>query len=316
MSRTDPNLPNLPHAARRHGRVHRGSVRLERPRLRAVVNFTAEAAGDRWRHEDSGRLMIETRNQFLGLCVAITVGALAVPHFASAQFATLERGSGAKITSCAVVVFAPNVKPDDLEVNYVKHNSVRIAVKGTGDYILCPGFYAPARRNLAHSSTLRFSDGTVWKFDDLDKRGNLRAQAVSALPVQREVPPAGKPITLPSVQHGSWRLTGLVDGKPAEVDHCGDPLDGFSRTVTEAQQQSNGESGCVARVLTSTAQNFNMTVDCPVDWVSEDGSKMTLKGRSELTIAARSPQSFTYTLTKLIGNRRVTMQGARTGACG
>lgn len=93
----------------------------------------------------------------------------------------LSRGSGTKGHSCiGHTTFGPGIAPEDLEVTYVMHNSIRIAIRGTDDALVCRGFYVPALRAVAHRSVFRFFDANRWSFEDIDQRANLRTLAPPA----------------------------------------------------------------------------------------------------------------------------------------
>jgi hypothetical protein len=82
-------------------------------------------------------------------------------------------------------------------VTYVKENSIRIAIKGTGDALVCNGFYTPPMRDLANKTVFRFYDANRWSFEDIDKRTNLRALATPASAGQSSRP-APAPTPAPS----------------------------------------------------------------------------------------------------------------------
>lgn len=128
------------------------------------------------------------RNLF-SIAVFFCAACLAVP--ASAQRYDLDRGIGSRIHGCMHVAVAPGIKPDDVNIVYVKHNSIKVEIRGSEDSLLCMGFYAPARRKTAELANFRFQDGTVWKFDEIAKRSNLRALADPEDPKRlNEVTPA------------------------------------------------------------------------------------------------------------------------------
>jgi len=105
----------------------------------------------------------------------------------------LARGLGTRWRSCiGHTTFGPGIAPEDLEVTYVKENSIRIAIKGTGDELICGGFYVPALRNIAHKTVFRFYDANRWSFEDIDKLSNLRTLATPA-PAGQSSGPAPAP---------------------------------------------------------------------------------------------------------------------------
>lgn len=154
------------------------------------------------------------------LVVAILITAVPIAREISAQTFDLTRGSGAKQRSCmGATVFGPGIGPEDLEVTYVKYNSIKFAIKGTEDSILCGGFYIPSLREIARNATFRFSDGTTWTFEDIDKRTNLRALATPVPAAQSNGPAPspppnfvfGKDVTGPAPAPTSNRAIGRLN---------------------------------------------------------------------------------------------------------
>lgn len=113
---------------------------------------------------------------------------------AYAQHYDFTRGSGAKHHPCLGLRLGPEITPTNLDLAYVKHNSIKIKVRGTNDSILCVGFFSPARRSMALKTNFHFFDGTIWTIDDIDKRTNIRALASPMLPGD---PPGNTPAQAP-----------------------------------------------------------------------------------------------------------------------
>ncbi len=313
-------------------------------------------------------------------CIAMS---LTIPAWA--QRHDLDRGIGHKNRNCTSLSIAPGIKPDDVTVVYVKHNSIKVGLKGSEDSLLCVGFYAPHNRKLIDHVSFRFADGVIWKFDEIDRRSNLRALStpvdpnrptaytpalapkpgVDYLPApapaagpsqmtQFPAPPNGgrsvqklnkcvvdgkvsysdspcpnpnsanaqksSPKTevknvpaLPVVQRGLWKLTWTIDGTVTPTEHCGDPLESVSKGMVVPNDLR--ESGCTTHSSTSAPRHFKFVVNCPVDWVNENGSAFTLKGQSVVEVTSPSEQSFSYGISKLVGHKYQTVRGARVGNC-
>ncbi|MBY0271550.1 MAG: hypothetical protein K2X06_16970 [Burkholderiales bacterium] len=308
---------------------------------------------------------------------------LTIPAWA--QQYDLGRGIGHKNRNCSSLSIAPGIKPDDVTVVYVKHNSIKVGIKGTEDSLLCVGFYAPHERKLIDRVNFRFADGGIWKFDDIDRRSNLRALSTPvdpnrataytpapapkpgvdylpapasapapgpSKPTQFPAPPTGarsaqqlnkcvvdgkvsysdspcpnsanvqksSPKTevknvpaLPVVQRGLWRLTWTIDGTVTPTEHCGDPLESVSKQMVVTNELR--ELGCKSRSSSPAPRHFKFVVDCPVDWVNENGSAFTLKGQSVVDVTSPSEQSFSYRIAKLVGHKHQTVKGSRVGNC-
>lgn len=150
-------------------------------------------------------------------CVAMS---LTIPVWA--QRYDLDRGIGSKIHGCMHVAVAPGIKPDDVNIVYVKHNSIKVEIRGSDDSLLCMGFYAPARRKTAELANFRFQDGTVWKFDEIAKRSNLRALADPEDPKRlNEGAPAS--VSRPSVAYASTQFVSAALQK-ASFSSDGSPV--------------------------------------------------------------------------------------------
>ncbi len=255
----------------------------------------------------------------------------------------LYRGSGRKMHGCMFVAFGPGIKPEDLDVKYVKENSVEIAIKGTSDVLLCSGFYAPGRRSSAPLATFRFYDANRWTFEDIDKRANLRALAT---PMPQSSPPTGprpgdyvgrcvvdgvlypdsacpkgatkdrqklaaaperKPDAprLPEVQPGRWKFTG-------EPEHCGDPLENIRRELAASEEVR--KLGCAVTTSSAGPRSVSLVVDCPATAVSADGSRTIERGRTSVSVSSPNPQSLILELQMRDGQRR-RVTGARVGDC-
>lgn len=279
----------------------------------------------------------------------------------------LARGSGTNWRSCiGTTTIGPGIAPTDLEVTYVKENSFRIAIKGTGDAIVCRGFYAPTTRELAHMTIIRFYDANRWTFEDIDKRTNLRARATPAsvgqsgpaptpgpapapaptpwsstpsssssqilkcvgpdgrvtytatpCPGTKEQKPqstvsGGLPVP-PTVQHGRWKIKFRSNGDASEFEECGNPLEKIAsefQTLPQVKQK-----GCTFRTASPSPRNVSVSVDCPVDWVSADGSQSIMKGQTNTTIDSPTPQSFSMSMRSTARGTQDTIQGTRIGDC-
>jgi hypothetical protein len=255
----------------------------------------------------------------------------------------LFRGSGRKMHGCMFVAFGPGIKPEDLDVKYVKENSVEIAIKGTNDALLCSGFYAPGRRSSAPLANFRFYDANRWTFEDIDKRANLRGRAT---PMPQSPPPtgprsgdyAGRCVVdgvlypdsacpkgaakdrqkfaaaperkldaprLPEVQSGRWNLTG-------EPEYCGDPLQNIRREIAASEEAR--KVGCAVTTSSAGSRRFSLVVDCPAPAVSADGSRTFTRGQASISVSSPNPQSLILDLQMKDGqHRRVT--GTRVGDC-
>jgi hypothetical protein len=254
----------------------------------------------------------------------------------------LYRGSGKKVHGCMFVAFGPGIKPDDLEVKYVKENSVEISIKGTGDALVCSGFYSPGRRTSALAATFRFYDANRWTFEDIDQRAHLRALAtplpqtsqspgarprdaarcvvdgavypdymcpqelqapVAAAQAEPEVESSPR---LPDMQPGRWNFTG------GERELCGDPfmnIRGELGRVAELQKM-----GCSVTSTSTGPRTMAVVVDCPATAVSADGSRMVLAGRTSISVTSPTPQIFTLDLQARDGKRH-HVRGVRAGDC-
>lgn len=128
--------------------------------------------------------MLTTRMSFFQWLFAgvSTIAVFFMSSNAYAQQYDLTRGEGAKTHSCLGLRLGPEISLTDIDLAYVKHNSIKLRIKGTTDSVLCVGFFSPARRNIALKTSFRFADGTVLTFEDIDKRTNLRALASPMLP--------------------------------------------------------------------------------------------------------------------------------------
>jgi hypothetical protein len=250
---------------------------------------------------------------------AQTPGPVLLPgEYAVSRF-DFARGSGTTLHSCAGhVTIGPGIGPSDLEVTYVKENSIRIALKGTSDAMLCMGFYAPARRRLAEGTVFRFYDANRWSFEDIDRRANLRAQATQAVAQMRSGRPAasawlaGAP-PLPNMMDGRWSLAVTVNGRSEQREECGDPLAMVKQQVSELAAVE--ELGCSARTASSGARNFSLVVDCPADRVDANGSRFVRKGQATLIVTSPTPQSFSMTAAAPAMNYRETVDAVRVGDC-
>ena len=125
---------------------------------------------------------------------------------------------------------------------------------------------------------------------------------------------SGNAPVLPRVQRGSWKLNFNIDGNTTLSDYCGDPLERISQDMSEGPEAAL-KLGCTVRATSSAPGNFRLVVDGPSDGVSEDGSRRVQKGRTELNVFSPSAQSFTYHLTRTVGNSRQSVQGTRVGSC-
>lgn len=226
----------------------------------------------------------------------------------------LSRGTGTKTGSCAFVTFGPRISPPDVEVSYVEHNSIRLAVRGTRDSLLCTGFYIPALRRVAHQAEFRFYDGSSWTFEDIDRRTNLRARVLAATlaapaPDVRAAALAMPP--LPALEPGLWQIKNDVNGQRAEQQHCGDPLEEITREISRV-----GITGaCTIQSATPSQRTVSLVVECR-DRVSRDGSTTVREGRTDFSLASPTPQSFTLQVNRTRKGYRQTVQGTRLGKCG
>jgi hypothetical protein len=229
----------------------------------------------------------------------------------------LARGTGTKLGACAFVTLGPHIGPQDLDVTYVEDNSIKIAIKNTRDALMCNGFYASSRRQLAHQVQLRFYDGSSWTFDDIDRRTDLRARVLAAT-VAMEVAPRSAPVTfatpaLPAVERGLWKLKIDINGKARQEDYCGDPLGSIASDLSGTSAM--GSLGCGVHSTTPSPRAVNMVIECPDDRVSKDGSTSVRKGRTDLSLAAPSPTSFTLRVRRTADGYRQTIEGKRVGNC-
>lgn len=229
---------------------------------------------------------------------------------------TLARGAGTVSRGCAFVTFGPRIAPQDLDVRYIEHNSIRIAIRGTRDALLCSGFYTPAGRQVAHQAQFRFYDGTSWTFEDIDRRTNLRARVLAATEAAsgaRAAPPVASAVpVLPTVERGLWKLKSNTNGTPALEDYCGDPLENIG--VETSRIRAMESLGCRVQSTSSSSRTISMVIQCP-DAVSKNGSMRVREGRTELRLASPSPTSFSLQYRRVQDGFHQTIEGKRVGGC-
>jgi hypothetical protein len=82
-----------------------------------------------------------------------TIAVFFMSNNAYAQQYDLMRGAGANTHNCLGLRLGPEISLTDIDLVYVKHNSIKLRIKGTADSVLCVGFFSPARlRNLLADS--------------------------------------------------------------------------------------------------------------------------------------------------------------------
>ncbi len=210
----------------------------------------------------------------------------------------LYRGSGRKMHGCMFVAFGPGIKPEDLDVKYVKENSVEIAIKGTSDVLLCSGFYAPGRRSSAPLATFRFYDANRWTFEDIDKRANLRALAT---PMPQSSPPTGP-------RPGDYVGRCVVDGVLYPDSACPKGATKDRQKLAAAPERKPDAPSSAG------PRSVSLVVDCPATAVSADGSRTIERGRTSVSVSSPNPQSLILELQMRDGQRR-RVTGARVGDC-
>ena len=226
----------------------------------------------------------------------------------------LYRGSGTKFSGCMFVAFGPGIKPEDLDVRYVKENSFEIAIKGTNDVLVCNGFYSPGRRSSAPYANFRFYDANRWTFDDIDKRANVRGLATDT---ERPSDPGGcvvNGVSYPDSACPAVRLPGLKPGRwqvTEKPEHCGDPLEEIRMGLASLDDLRN--FGCTM-TTSSTKARTTVVVDCPATVVSADGSRTAPKGRTLISVSSPNPQSFIFEL-KNRDEPLMRATGTRVGDC-
>lgn len=273
----------------------------------------------------------------------------------------LARGVGAKWGSCVGhVTIGPGIAPSDLELTYFKENSFRMAIKGTGDVLVCAGFYTPSSRDLAHKTVFRFYDANRWSFEDIDKRVNLRALATpatqSAGPAPAPTPSQAAPVTSisaskifkctgtdgritytadpcpgsnnakpqskapttvhnpPTVQRGLWIIKYSRNGEESQLEHCGDPFEKMAQELQQTPQMQ--KAGCSYRTASPAPRSYRLTIDCPADWVSANGSERIKKGQVHLSIDSPTPQSFSMSQRLTAPpSTHLSLQGVRVKDC-
>lgn len=83
----------------------------------------------------------------------------------------LTRGSGSKQEECLIsITFGPRVTPDDIEITRKDRYSMKIAIKGTNDAIICQDYFFPAIYGRTKDTEYRFYDGLRWSGSDLERR--------------------------------------------------------------------------------------------------------------------------------------------------
>lgn len=226
---------------------------------------------------------------------------------------SLSRGTGAKTGGCTFVTFGPRVSPQDVEVSYVEHNSIRLAIKGRSDSLLCTGFYIPALRRVAHQAQFRFYDGSSWSFEDIDQRTNLRARVLASTlaPAKSDIRAAAPAMpAFPALEPGLWQLKAEANGQRTEQRYCGDPLNELRREISQV-----GTTGaCTIQSAGPSQRIVNVVVECR-DQVSRDGSRTVRGGRTHISLASPTPQSFTLQVNRGRDGYRETVQGVRLGKC-
>jgi hypothetical protein len=231
----------------------------------------------------------------------------------------LARGKGPHHGSCTFVRFGPHIAPEDLDVAYVEKDSIKIAVRGTRDALLCANYYAERNRPWVHQTELVFYDGTRWTFEDLDRRSGLRAhalapsQAPASTITQR---PRGDvsvatAVRLPAVEQGLWKLKTDANGKRNEVEECGDPLERLAEEASRLQRL--GDLGCTIHDSYPSPRAVIIEIDCPADRMQ--AGTTVLKGKIKMALSSPSPQSFSLRVTRSADGNQQTVEGTRTRAC-
>ncbi len=153
----------------------------------------------------------------------------------------LTRGMGQKWHSClGHTTIAPGIAPGDLEVTYVQENSIKIAIKGTGDALICRGFYIPPMRELAHKTVFRFYDANRWNFDDIDRRANLRALAPPPLAGSYSGPvPAPAPASAPAPVASSTMPFSKCVGTDGKITYMEGPCPNSSKSAASGTAPGN-----------------------------------------------------------------------------
>jgi hypothetical protein len=282
---------------------------------------------------------------FLSSAATASAQGGSIPRAPNGAVIDLDRGFGVRRGTCRYVTFGLGVKPRDLDVTYVPHNSFQIAIKGTQDSLLCKGFYSPALRQYADSAVFVFADGTKWTFDDIDRMAQVRARATAPGRNTHE-PQATAPASssgrgsvgnkcvlnggvtytdgpcpagskqesaaenaagVPQLQPGLWKITG-ADNR----EHCGDPLEKTARDVSRLDESR--KMGCTVRTSSGAPRTYTVVVNCPQTVVSPDGSRSIDRGQASVSISSPNPQSFTMD-THLKDGRRQRVRGVRIGEC-
>jgi hypothetical protein len=111
---------------------------------------------------------------------------------------------------------------------------------------------------------------------------------------------------MPTVPNGLWKIRGNINGTDSESEICGNPLNRILESIQPAQSL-----GCTNQITSPRPNTTKLIVDCAADRAAADGSARVSKGRTEVTIILRSPQSFTMEAIRSGGSYRETADATR-----
>jgi hypothetical protein len=115
---------------------------------------------------------------------------------------------------------------------------------------------------------------------------------------------------VPAMQHGLWSTHTHAGGKSTDAQVCGDPLERIKREIL--QTRGYLRFGCTVDSSAPHPGSVSYVFDCPAD--RSEGGMTVRKGRTEITIAASSPQAFSLTVRRIDGSVW-RAEGTRTGDC-
>jgi len=128
--------------------------------------------------------------------------------------------------------------------------------------------------------------------------------------IQSAPPAAAGGAAIPELQAGKWKMRFSRDGRTAEDETCGNPIDGFRRDVKDYETTTRW--GCTMTTNASGPRSVRIVYDCPSDR-APDG-RAVQKGRAEFSLVSASPQAFRIEMTSTVYPGYV-MEGTRIGEC-
>lgn len=134
----------------------------------------------------------------------------------------LAHGSGVREGGCMSASFGPRIGPEDLNVVRIDDHGIRLSVKGTGDALKCPKFFAPGYH--AKAARYRFYDGSSWGPAEIERRASLSPRTLT--PVGPPPPEPGGKVDLsfnrmsrpPAARDLVADCVDAVAGSPARSD--------------------------------------------------------------------------------------------------